>query len=392
MADGTLIRPIGVVLDGRLELGLELVLFESRVMELRPHTGVPELFVVSPAFVNAHSHLEYRNVRLDPGERDFFRWLEALLPHKRSLEEAAAAEAADQAALENAAGGVAFVAEHSDLPVSVPALLKAGLGGIVFQETITFREWTNPQERLRQVRDRARSQQGCQERIRVCPSPHAPYTVDPDTLRAFGATDGPLSIHVAESVYERMWLTAGEGPFAEMHARAGNPQPRARSSVEYLHDLGLCRPGVQWVHCCDVDEQDLELMALGGVSVAHCPRSNWTLGCPTAPIRRMLRAGLRVGLGTDSAASAGPPHLFAEMRRALQSSEDMGEPIAPEDVWRMATRLGAESLGIDGWELNLGNRVPLIALHLPEARTTEDLIRDGSPEVVEWLVKPSEIA
>lgn len=385
---GTLIRPIGLVLDGRLEVGLELVLADGAVAEIRPHSGVPEPFVVSPAFVNAHSHFEYRSLEGRIRESDFFAWLQELLPLKRALDERTAALSAARAAEENLACGVAFVAEHADLPVSVPALLGAGLRGVVFQETITFREWESSDQRLREARDKAKSHQGPQQRIQVRPSPHAPYTVDPAALAAFGASGEPVSIHVAESLYERRWLADGEGPIQMMHAGAGHAPLRARSSAAYLSELGLCRPGVQWVHCCDVDEEDLELMVQGCVSVAHCPRSNAALGCPTAPVRRMLLNGLLVGLGTDSAASAGPPDLFAEMRAALSASVALGEPLEPEDVWRMATVSGAESLGMEGWDLAPGARVPLIALHLPDARSTDDLIADGRPEVVAWLVRP----
>jgi len=388
VADGTLIRPNGLVVGGRLELGLELLLADGAVAEIRPHTGAPDPFVVSPAFVNAHSHLEYRSLEGHLSERDFYRWLEALLPLKRALDGQTAAAGAALAAEENLATGVAFVAEHADLPVSVAALLGVGLRGVVFQETITFREWESPGQRLREVRERARSHQGSQQGIPVRPSPHAPYTVDPATLRAFGASGERVSIHVAESVYERRWLAEGEGPIHELHARAGHPPIRARSAAEYLRELGLCRPGVQWVHCCDVDEQDLEAMVHGGVAVAHCPRSNAALGCPLAPVRRLIRSGLLVGLGTDSAASAGPPDLFAEMRAALSASLALGEPLQAEEVWRMATVWGAESLGMEGWDLAPGAAVPLIALHLPDARSTEDLIEQGSPEVVEWLVRP----
>ncbi|MFN3682656.1 MAG: amidohydrolase family protein [Fimbriimonadaceae bacterium] len=388
MDDRTLIRPNGLVIDGRLELGLEILLAEGAVSEIRPHTGVPEPFVVSPAFVNAHSHLEYRSLAGRIAEGEFFSWLEALLPLKRELDEQTAAGGAALAAKENLACGVAFVAEHADLPVSVPALLEYGLGGIVFQETITFRDWEAPEETLRRIRERAKRHQGSQQRIRVLPCPHAPYTVDPASLRSFGASGEWVSIHVAESAHERRWLAEGAGPLHGMHARAGHPPIRARSAVEYLKEAGLCRRGVQWVHCCDVDDRDLELMAGGGVAVAHCPRSNAALGCPRAPVRRMIRNGLLVGLGTDSAASAGPPDMFAEMRAAMACSFALGEPLQPEEVWRMATDWGAASLGLEGWSLAPGSRVPLIALHLPEARSTEDLIEYGGPEVVEWLTGP----
>ena len=44
-----IVRPTGIVQDGALQLGLELVVEEGRIAELRPHTGMPEPFVSSPS-------------------------------------------------------------------------------------------------------------------------------------------------------------------------------------------------------------------------------------------------------------------------------------------------------------------------------------------------------
>lgn len=389
MGDRSLIRPIGVVLDGRLELGLELLLVGNTIVEVRPHTGVPERFVVSPAFVNAHSHLEYRTLLGKVPTGDFWKWLQRLVPEKRSLTEAEAAQGAMVAAEENRAGGVAMILEHSDLPVSVGAMQKAGLCGIVFQETITLHHWDAPESKLREIEHRASLSNAVSKDISVLPSPHASYTVDPATLRWFGESRCPVSIHVAESTYERQWLAEGKGPLEELHSMMGHERPQARSPAAYLSALGLCRPGAQWVHCCDLDDEDIQAISSGGASVAHCPRSNRALHCPTAPVRRLLDAGVAVGLGTDSAASAGAPDLFAEMRAALAFSRELGEPLAAEHVWMMATTYGARSAGRADWTIAPGRRVPLIGIRLPEARDTEDLILDGRPDLVFWIASPS---
>ncbi|MCX7798963.1 MAG: amidohydrolase family protein [Fimbriimonadales bacterium] len=389
MGDRSLIRPIGVVLEGRLELGVELLLEGRTIAELRPHTGVPEPFVVSPAFVNAHSHLEYRTLlgRVEGG--DFWEWIQRLLPQKRRLTEEESLQGAALAARENRASGVAWLVEHSDLPVSVRAMRAAGLSGIVFQETITLREWESPEPLRDRVAGIARSHAAAAEGIPVFPSPHSPYTVDPSTLQWFGESGRPVSIHVAESVHERRWLAEGVGPMAELHQGLGHARPEAQSATQYLARLGLCRPGAQWVHCCDLDDEDVATIARGGAAVAHCPRSNRALGCPAAPIRRLREAGVAVGMGTDSAASAGVPDMFEEMRLALELSRELGEPLTAEDVWTMATTEGARSVGGPDWRIQPGSSVPLIGLNLPDARETEDLVQLGRPEAVFWISGPA---
>lgn len=108
----------------------------------------------------------------------------------------------------------------------------------------------------------------------------------------------------------------------------------------------------------------------------------------------MVRAGIAVGLGMDSAASSGPIDMFAEMRAARAVSLERGRPLSSEQIYRMATRWGAESVpvlgpagtfGRLGWEIFEGSTVPLIKLHLPNATDTDSVLDHGTPECVEWI-------
>src|SRR4051794_25150175 len=84
-----LLRPYGLVIDGRLELGLELLLADGVIQEVRPHTGIPDSFVVSAAFVNAHSHLEYRGLQGKLDAEEYWPWIHQITMAKQgqSLDE-----------------------------------------------------------------------------------------------------------------------------------------------------------------------------------------------------------------------------------------------------------------------------------------------------------------
>jgi len=369
-----ILRPYGIVLDGRLEVGVEAIFEGKEVREIRPHTGIPSPFVLSPAFVNHHSHLEYRGLMGAIPAREYWPWIREITRMKRTQEEEIVARDARQAAIENRACGVGAIAEHSDRPVAAEALVAAGLTGIVFQEVITFFETQGPQEKLAAIESRAESQRA--HGLSVHLTPHAPYTVDEDTLRTLAAKGDPLSIHAAETPLEDAFFREGRGPIGDLHRELGLPMRTAGVGVvEYLAGLGFLRPGVQFVHACAIDDGDIETIAQGGVAVAHCPRSNRTLGCPIAPVRRMIEAQVPVGLGLDSAASSGPIDIFAEMREAVESSHRLHEPLTPEAVWRMATAPLPWSFPTTGW----------IAIHVADAHHTLDLIERGRPDRVEQL-------
>jgi 5-methylthioadenosine/S-adenosylhomocysteine deaminase len=70
-----------------------------------------------------------------------------------------------------------------------------------------------------------------------------------------------------------------------------------------------------------------------------------------SPVTRMLRAGVRVGLGTDGAASNNDLDMWEEMRLAsfLQKVEQMNpEVLTATTVLGLATRGGAEAVGLGG--------------------------------------------
>lgn len=377
-----IVRPVGLVRSGELQLGLEVEIEGGVVTAIRPHTGAPEPFVLSTAFVNAHSHLEYRGQQGAIAAAGYWDWLVELTRTKRTQTVGEVRTWALLAAKENMETGVAAIGEHSDRPVSGEAMAEYRIAGTIFQEVLTVGE-ADPKAKVEAVREAAAANASAFGGPVVL-NPHAYWTVDEATLRSFGA--GPLSIHVAESELERECYVNGTGPMAEALARWGSAvSPRGVSTVRLLNDIGLTRPGVQFVHCCDLDSADIHVIAAHGVTVAHCPRSNRRLQCPPAPVRELLDAGVAVGLGMDSAASGGPIDMFAEMRAALDTSCFRGKPVTPEETWRMATCMGAFSIGISNWEIEIGSRVPLLRLDAPDACCIDDLIGMGTPEQVERL-------
>lgn len=384
-----ILRPYGIVIAGRLEVGLELLLNEGAVTEIRPHTGIPENFVVSPAFVNAHSHLEYRGMQGKLQSTEYWPWIREITEMKRAETDIRVRRDTIAAAHENHKTGVGIVAEHSDRPYAATALVSAGLNGVVFQETITFFEQKSRLEKLASIRQKAAEQAGILRKT-VFLTPHAYHTVDRETLADFGRSREPISIHVAETPLESQFTRDGSGPIGDFYRQVGfDVNPTGKDIVPTLADLGLVRYGAQFVHCCDISPADIQLLAANKVSVAHCPRSNTRLKCPIAPIREMLDAGIPVGLGLDSPASSGPIDMFDEMREALKVSLHRGKPLDPEEVWRMATSAGANSLQFvlgpqPTWDIFVGSKVPLIRIAVPNAATTAELIERATPAQVSW--------
>jgi 5-methylthioadenosine/S-adenosylhomocysteine deaminase len=120
--------------------------------------------------------------------------------------------------------------------------------------------------------------------------------------------------------------------------------------LERLKRLGIVGPRLIAVHSVHVDEGEMDVMAREGVSVAHCPSSNLKLASGFAPVAAMRSRGIRVGLGTDGAASNNRLDMMTEMRTgALLAKATSGDASAMGafEALEMATLEGARALGLD---------------------------------------------
>ncbi|HJW03274.1 MAG TPA: TRZ/ATZ family hydrolase [Azospira sp.] len=174
--------------------------------------------------------------------------------------------------------------------------------------------------------------------LSFCLAPHAPYTVEDSSferiLTLAGQLDLPIHIHVHETQQEV------EGSIARHGLRP----------LERLHRLGLLGPGFIAVHGVHLNEQDIDLLATHGCSVAHCPSSNLKLASGIAPLEALTRAGVNVGLGTDGAASNNRLDLLAEIRLAAllaKGSSGNAQAIDAHTALRLATLNGARALGLE---------------------------------------------
>ena len=121
------------------------------------------------------------------------------------------------------------------------------------------------------------------------------------------------------------------------------------SPVEYLERVGWIADDVWCAHCVHLSDADVQTFGERGVGVAHCPTSNLRLGAGVAPVRQLLDAGVRVGLGVDGTASNERSDLFAEVKQALLVARGRGggEAMTARDALRLGTRGGASVLRRD---------------------------------------------
>jgi 5-methylthioadenosine/S-adenosylhomocysteine deaminase len=214
---------------------------------------------------------------------------------------------------------------------------------------------------------------GKNDRITPIFGPHANYTLNAEQLKAtreaameYGV---PISIHMSESPFEVQYSKDTYG----------------MTSIELFESIGFFEGPTIAAHVVWPTDAEIPILAERKVGVVHNPTSNMKIASGIAPITAMLAAGVRVGLGTDGAASNNDLDMWEEMRLAsfLQKVEQMNpEVLSAETVLRMATSGGAAAIGLDDTigSLEPGKRADLIQVAF------EDVHHIPTYDVVSHLV------
>lgn len=197
--------------------------------------------------------------------------------------------------------------------------------------------------------------------ITAAVGPHSPYLCGPETLRiARDLADkhkAPILIHLSESPYEQKVVSEKYG----------------KTSTEVLRDAGLLRKGLVGNHGVWLTPADRKLLSDAGSGVAHCPQSNMKLASGAAPVAAMMSEGMRLGLGTDGAASNNDLDMFEEMATAaFLGKHSTGDPKATPaaKVLEMATLGGARAIGMEGriGSLEVGKRADVTVVGIDAFR------------------------
>ncbi len=236
---------------------------------------------------------------------------------------------------------------------------KAGIRGVLGQSVIGFpapdyKTWNESIGGAERYIQRFRND----DLITPAVAPHAIYTTPNDALIAshqLAARYGvPLLIHVSETKTEQDEAVAKRG----------------MTPTQTLEKLGVLDGRVVAAHCVWANDDDISILKRHGTGVAHCPSSNMKLASGIAPVTKMLRMGVNVGLGNDGfAGSNDNADLILEMNIAakLQKVTAMDPRVLPaEQALEMATLGGARVLGLDKdiGSVEEGKRADLITISL----------------------------
>jgi cytosine/adenosine deaminase-related metal-dependent hydrolase len=344
--------------------------------------------VVTPGLVNTHHHLYQTLTRARAAEADLFTWLKTLYPVWARLDDEMEHAAALCGLAELALSGCSTVFDHH-------YVFPRGVTGLVEAEIAAARELGVRIVASRGSMDLGESDGGLPPDTLVedldailADTERLAALVDNDFVGIVVAPCSPFSV-TGRLMEESAALARRLGLQLHTHlAETAEEDAYCREQfgctpVEYVQRLGWIAEDVWCAHCVHLSEDDVRTFAEHGVGVAHCPASNLRLGAGLAPLRELLDARVRVGLGVDGTASNERGDLFYEVKQALFIARGRGGATAmtTREALRVATRGGAEVLRRD----DLGSLEPGKRADLAIWRT-DGLEFGGADDLVANLV------
>jgi 8-oxoguanine deaminase len=342
----------------------------NEVIDARGH-------LVTPGLVNTHHHMYQSLTRAMPGVQnaELFGWLRGLYPIWAGLTPEMVQVSTQVAMAELLLSGCTTSSDHLylypngvRLEDSIEAAQQIGMrfmatrgsmsvgqsaGGLP-PDAVVEKEDAILKDSQRLIETWHDAKRGAM--LQVALAPCSPFSVSPALMRESAALARSFK---GQSVRLHTHLAEND------HDIAYSREKFNKTPAQYAQELGWLGEDVWHAHCVKLDDEGISLFAASRTGVAHCPCSNMRLASGIAPIRRMLNAGVPVGLGVDGSASNDGAHMVNEARqamllarvgRALQAPEirdgktflgcDLGPAeMTARDALHMATRGGAQVLG-----------------------------------------------
>ena len=316
--------------------------------------------LLMPGFVNAHSHLGLSALggKLSPA-KTFASWIGHLIPINAALSNEGRIRGIRMGADEMKASGVTGLADYVADPALLESIIDLGFRSILFLETIGFQE--DKAEVIAEEVEAIIKTHAANCNLGI--APHAPYSVSAKLWQHLDQLakkyECLLSTHLAETDEEVQFIEKGGGPLVDLlkdrQAFDMNWRVPGTTPTRYLKSLDVLN-GMVAVHCNFIDD-DIDAVQ----AAVFCPKStHWFGRTHILPVRKILDAGIRVALGTDSMASNDSLNFLEEIRMA----DKLLPGVSRKEILMMATRFGGEILRLPCGKIESGQKADIIGFRI----------------------------
>lgn len=294
--------------------------------------------LLTPGFVNAHTHLGMSYFRNYADDLALMDWLQnEIWPVEAKLNAEDIYWSSMLSIIENIKSGVTtFCDMYYEMDRVGDAALESGIRGVLTRGMTDVDG--KGEEKLQEFDALYNNYHNRSDgRIRVVPAPHAIYTCSTEFLKEISENakklyDNIIHIHLSET------LTEVENSKKEY----------GMTPIEYVNSLGLLDSQIIAAHCVHITDEEIELVKNKKFYPVYNPSSNLKLASGFTPVDKMLKNNIKLAMGTDGDSSNNNQDFVEEMHIGgiVNKAVTMNEKAVPAiEILKMATVHGAEALG-----------------------------------------------
>lgn len=328
-----IIEGADIFIEGNLikKIGNNLQIKASEVID-------GNFLLMTPGFVNGHTHLGMSYFRNYADDLKLMDWLEnEIWPIENKLTADDIYWSSLLSICENIKSGVTnFCDMYYEMDKVCDATIISGIRGTLTRG-LTDNDGKG-KEKLKSVRELYNNYHNkANGRIKVVPAPHAIYTCSENFLREISDLskdlDGIINIHLSE--------TKGE---VENSLKEYGMTP-----ISYVNSLGLLDNHVIAAHCVHITDEEIALVKDKNFYPIYNPTSNLKLASGFTPVEKLLKNNIIMGIGTDGDSSNNSQNLLQDMHigAIVNKAREMDEQaVKAIEILKMATINGQKALGI----------------------------------------------
>ena len=299
---------------------------------------------IMPGLVNCHTHSAMTGLRGIRDDSNLHEWLEDYIwPAEAEFTPEMTTKAVKEALTEMLQSGTTtFNDMYNPNGVEIEKIyeaVEASKMRCYFSPTLFSSDMETTDETIARTRAVIETIKGYRDpNFKVMVAPHSPYSCSRElletSLNLAKEEDIPLHIHVAETQEESGIILKRYG----------------KRPLAFLDELGYLDHKAVFAHGVELNEAEIARLADSQVAIAHNPISNLKLASGIAPVVQLQKAGVPVGIATDSVASNNNLDMFEEGRTAallqkMKSGDASQFPI--ETALKALTIEGAKVLGME---------------------------------------------
>ena len=317
-----------------------------------------------PAFYNTHTHCAMSILRGLGDDKELFSWLsEDIWPVEDTLSDDDIYWSSKFAILEMIKSGTVFFSDmYFNQPMTIKAAHEMGIRAAISVVGFDLFKKEETEKKKNEIL-KFLDLDTLNNRIFKTLSCHSLYTVS-DELFKFAVdlankNNMFLHIHAAETLKE----------FNDCQKDFG------LTPIEKLKKLGCLGNKTILAHCVHLTDNDVNIIKSNDVKIAHCPSSNLKLNSGKMRFQYLLDNNCFLTLGTDGASSNNTLSMLNEMKIASFSAKDQANsPVAgkAEDIFKIATKNGAEAFGINAGTIEEGKLADLLLLDVNDIQLLPD--------------------